>query len=91
MKNRSVFSGSIILVISLVLTVVCGIVTWRLFPVPFGTLFETFLASTLAGLVTSLAVLAMMAFRSRRVWLKAIGILPAVPALVLALVSDRGT
>jgi hypothetical protein len=87
MKNRSFPAGSVILVISLVVTAVSGFVTWRLFPIPFGTLFNTFLSITVAGLVLCLATLAVTALRAKAVWLKAIGAVPAILAIVIASAS----
>ncbi len=84
MKNRSFSIGSIILSISLVVVAVSGFITWRLFPIPFGTLFDVFLSLTVAALFLCLATLAVMAFRARTIWLKAIGVIPAIFAIVIA-------
>ena len=84
MKNRSFSAGPVLLVISLLITIVSGFVTWRLFPIPFGTLFNTFFYLTIGGLVVCLATLAVMAMRARAIWMKAVGVLPAVLAIALA-------
>ena len=76
MKNERMPAGAIVLLISAFFTAVCGVVTWRLFPIPFGTLFNTFFYLTISGLVLCLAMLAGMALRARAVWLKAIGVIP---------------
>jgi hypothetical protein len=84
MKNRGFSAGAIILLVVFLVTVVSGFITWRLFPIPFGTLFDTFFYLTVAGLVVCFAVLAVMALRARAVWLKAIGVIPAILAIVIA-------
>ncbi|MCK4548754.1 MAG: tetratricopeptide repeat protein [Candidatus Krumholzibacteria bacterium] len=83
MKNRPFSTGSVILLIPIVVTAVSGFITWRLFPIPFGTLFNTFFYMTVAGLVACLAILAVMAFRARAIWMKAVGVLPAIIAIVI--------
>jgi hypothetical protein len=87
MKKGSFSIGSGILVVFIVLTAVSGYITWRLFPVPFGAFFETFLAITIAGLVACLATLAVIALRSSRFWLKALGFIPVLLALAIASVA----
>ncbi len=84
MKNRSFSIGSIVLLISIVVTAVSGFITWRLFPIPFGTLFNTFFYLTVTGLVACLAILAVRALRARAIWIKAIGVIPAIIAIVIA-------
>ena len=60
MKSKRMNAGTIVLLISALFTVVCGLVTWRLFPIPFGTLFDTLFYLTVAGLVVCLALLAII-------------------------------
>jgi len=84
MKNRSFSTGSVILVISFIITAVSGFVTWRLFPIPFGTLFITFFYLTIGGLIVCLTTLAVIALRARGIWMKAVGVLPVVLAIALA-------
>ena len=84
MKNRPASAVSVILFISIFITVVSGFITWRLFPIPFGTLFDSFFYLTVAGLVVCLAILSVMALRSSLVWIKAVGVLPAILAMAIA-------
>ena len=83
MNNKRMPVGTVVLLISALFTVVSWFITWRLFPIPFGMLFNTFFYLTVAGLVVCLAMLAVMALRSSLVWLKAIGVIPGILALVL--------
>lgn len=87
MKKGSFSVLSVILLISLVLTAAGALLAWRLFPIPFGRLFEWAITATTAGLVLFFGVLAFMALRSRKVWLKAAGFVPVLLALALASVG----
>ena len=84
MKNRSISAGSVILVISIAITLVSGFVTWRLFPIPFGNAVQRVPVMTVAGLVLLLAAIAVMALRARAIWIKAVGVIPAILAIAIA-------
>jgi hypothetical protein len=86
-KKRIFFTGSIFLPVFIIFTIVSALITWRLFPIPFGTLFDTFGYMTLLGLFGCLATLAIMGLRSRRLVWKIFGVLPAVLALAVGLLT----
>lgn len=86
-KKRPFFAGSSILVVLFVLTAASSLVVWRLSPIPFGTLFDTFGYLMLLGLFGCLATLAVLGLRSKRIVLKVLGVLPGVTALALGLLT----
>jgi hypothetical protein len=77
MRYRGFSVGSYILIFWIIVTVVCGFITWRLFPIPFGSLFETFFTLTIIALVMTLAAATVMIMRRRSIWVKAVAFLPA--------------
>ncbi len=85
MKKSS--AGTVILLAFIIFTAASALITWRLFPIPFGTLFDTFAYMTLLGLFGCLATLAIMGLRSKRTVLKILGALPAVLALAVGLLT----
>lgn len=85
MNIRSHSAASIILLLLAVFTAASALVTWRLFPIPFGTLFNAFGYLTLLGSLGCLATIALMALRSRRLAVRVLGAVPAVLALAVAL------
>ncbi len=86
-KKRSLSVSTIILLAFAVSTAFLALITWRLFPIPFGTLFDTFGYLTLVGLLGLMATLAFMGLRSRRIVFKIIGALPALLALTVGLLT----
>ncbi len=84
-KKRSLSAGSVILLVFVLFTAASALITWRLSPIPFGTLFNTFVYLTLLGLFGILATLAVRSMRSRRKLIKIPGALPAVLALAVGL------
>jgi hypothetical protein len=86
-EKRPLISASVILSAFAVITAVCALITWRLSPIPFGTLFDTFGYLTLMGLFGLLATLAFMGLRSKRIILKMIGILLGLLALAVGLLT----
>ncbi|MBD3179979.1 MAG: hypothetical protein GF417_10480 [Candidatus Latescibacteria bacterium] len=79
----------VFLLISIGLTLACGIITYFLFDQPVGTIFNTFLHLTLVGLVAYLAATAVISFRRRTGMLimKIIGSVAAVIAVIVAVVT----
>jgi len=86
-KKRILSTGSVILLVFTIFTAASALITWRLLPIPFGTLFNTFGYMTLLGLFGCLATLAMMGLRSRRIVWKILGALPAILALTIGLLT----
>jgi hypothetical protein len=86
-KKKTLSTGSVILLAFIIFTAAAALITWRLFPIPFGTLFDAFGYLTLLGLFGCLATLAIMGLRSSRIVWKILGILPAVLALAAGLLT----
>lgn len=87
MMKRSHSAGSTVLLLFAIFTAVTALVTWRLFPIPFGALFDAFGYLMLLGLIGSLATLAVLWLRHRHVALRALGIVSAILALAVALLT----
>lgn len=87
MKRDYPSLASTILIVFAVLTAGSAFATWRLFPVPFGALFDTFGYLTLIGLAGCLATLGVVGLRSKRIVFKLLGVLPTALALAVGLVT----
>jgi tetratricopeptide (TPR) repeat protein len=84
-KKRPFSTSSIVLLVFVIFTAASALITWRLFPIPFGTLFNTFGYMTLLGLFGCMTTVAVMGLCSKRIFLKILGVLPAVVALAIGL------
>ncbi|UCF05896.1 MAG: tetratricopeptide repeat protein [bacterium] len=86
-KKKILSTRSVILLAFIIFTAASAFITWQLFPIPFGTLFDTFGFMTLLGLFGCLATLAIMGLRSRGIIWKILSALPAVFALAVGLLT----
>lgn len=87
MSRKGLSKVSFYMVIFSSIMVISGIVTWRLMNIPFGGLFETFLALTAAGMAGVFITATIVMLRARWFMLRLSSVIPGLLAVAIVLGS----
>ncbi len=88
MDQTAWYRKNSLLWISIAATLIGGLLVYRLYPIPFGPIFNTSLALVLAGVFLTFLLLSLRLITEKRVWKRLVGsCLLLVPILLVLLVA----